>query len=84
MTNKVEPEIALVFDFVNNELIVNYKESVQLEGTILIHGIDGKLINNDKFFTFNNRVKINHNFKSGTYIFTVVLKDKIFNSKFIF
>ena len=84
LENKVEPEIALVFDFENNELIVNYKESVPLEGTILIHGIDGKLINNDKFFTFNNRVKINHNFKRGTYIFTVVLKDKIFNSKFIF
>ena len=84
LENKGDPEIALVFDFVNNELIVNYKESAPLEGTILIHSIDGKLITNDKFFTINNRVKINNNFKRGTYLFTVVLKNKILNSKFIF
>ena len=79
-----ESEVSLLFDYINSELIVNHNESGALEGNILVHSIDGKLIINDTFFTFGSRIKVNNKFKRGTYIFTVVLKNKTFNSKFIF
>lgn len=77
-------ESALVFDNRNSELKINHQGSGPLKGNILIHGIDGKLITSDIFFTYNNRIKINNYLKRGVYIFTIVLKNKTLNSKFIF
>ena len=77
-------ESALVFDNRNSELKINHQGSGPLKGNILIHSIDGKLITSDMFFTYNNRIKINNYLKRGVYIFTIVLKNKTLNSKFIF
>jgi len=77
-------ESALVFDNRNSELKINHQGSGPLKGNILIHSIDGKLITSDIFFTYNNRIKINNYLKRGVYIFTIVLKNKTLNSKFIF
>lgn len=77
-------ESGLVFDYINSELKINHQESGPLKGNILIHSIDGKLITSDEFFTYNNRIKINNYLKGGVYLFTIVLKNKTVNSKFIF